>query len=146
MLCCFFSHVSRMALFVLVLLFFFSFTNLFDHAQAFISSTCSGQLFIMPLGDSLCLVCLVFWFCLRFVYFWFLFCFLFFFRIVMAPLGPCKGSPTVRSLLVLQQYGLFHFFSKMADLIHGQCGISGEYVFFREHTEALRCGMISEFK
>ena len=103
--CVAFSHMSLAWRFSFLFCCFFSFTNLFDHAQAFISSTCSGQLFIMPLGDSLCLVCLFFWFCLRFVYFWFLFCFLFFFRIVMAPLGPCKGSPTVRSLLVLQQYG-----------------------------------------
>ena len=55
----------------------------------------------------LCFVCLL----------WFFVCFLFFFRHRDDPIGPCKGPPTVRPLLV-------HLFTKMAEftaaLINGQ--------------------------
>ena len=48
---------------------------------------------------------------------WFLFCFLFFFRHRDGCIGPCKGPPTVRPLLV-------HLFTKMTEfstaLINGQ--------------------------
>ena len=64
-------------------------------------------------------MCLVYLFLvlLCFCLLWFLFCFLFFFRHRDGCIGPCKGPPTVRPLLV-------HLFTKMTEfstaLINGQ--------------------------
>ena len=117
-LCCFFSHVSRMAIFVSVscsVAFVSRHTNPFDDAQVIISSTVlAGSTFHHAAGGSLC----VSWLCLVFVFVCFCFClFSVSFGIVDGPIGPCTGPPTARPLLV-------HLLTKMEEfptaLINGQ--------------------------
>ena len=82
---------------------------LFNRAGRVNFSSCRLWLFVCLVYLFLVLLC----FCLL----WFLFCFLFFFRHRDGCIGPCKGPPTVRPLLV-------HLFTKMTEfstaLINGQ--------------------------
>ena len=76
-----------------------------------------GQFFTMPLVALCVFGVFGVWFCLRFVCFCFCFVFCLFFRHRDGPIGPCRGPPIVRPLLI-------HLLTKMAELptalINGQ--------------------------